>query len=152
MRITTATTGGVYSKKRNGDNTGFTTYTMKDVNGDVTVVPAECVETVVTWEPTYDTERVAGQLFQREPPAQDVWLWVVGAPDIPAQYGGSVAFTEGGINLYDVGVGGSADFDGRAAKFIAYDPTYHSGKFEMVAKHAAGFVHSFTILFEMFKP
>jgi len=152
LRISTSTTSGVYSKKRDGTDTGFCTYVMKDVNGATTATPADCVETQVTWEPNYDTERVSGKLYQKEPPAQDVYLWVVGAPDVPAQYGGNVAFTEGGINLADVGIGGTADFDGRASKFIAYDPTYHSGKFLIVCKHSAGFAHSFTIMFEIFKP
>jgi hypothetical protein len=152
MRITTAKTDGVVSKKRDGSNTGFCTIIMKDSQGNVTTTEEDCVETVVTWEPQYDMEIVGGQVFQKEPPTTDVWMWVTAAAHIPAEYGGSIAFTEGGINLQDVGIGGVADFDGRAAKYIAYDAVYHSGRFEICLKHDAGVKHSLTLTFELFKP
>jgi hypothetical protein len=152
MRITTATASGVVSKKRDGTDVGFCTYTMKDANGDTTAVVGDCVETIVTWEPSHDMELVGGQLLQKEPPTSDILMWVTAAAHIPAQYGGSIAFTEGGINLADIGIGGVVNFDGRVSKFIAYDATYHSGRFEIALKHSAGVQHSFTITFELFKP
>lgn len=152
LRISTATTSGIVSKKRDGSNTGFTTYVMKDVNGATTAVEAGCVETVITWEPDHDMELVGGQLLQSGPPSTSIMLWVTAAAHIPAAYGGSVAFSQGGLELMDVGSGGTIDLDGRVSKFIAYDSVNHSGRFEVALKHAAGTQHSFTIIFELFKP
>jgi hypothetical protein len=152
LRITSSKVAGIFSKKRDGSDVGFCTYTMKDANGATTSTEADCVETIVTWEPNHDMEIVGGQLLQKEPPTSDMFLWITAAAHIPAQYGGSIAFTEGGINLADIGIGGVVDFDGRASKFIAYDATNHSGKFEIALKHTAGVQHSFTITFELFKP
>ncbi len=152
IRISTATVGGVYNKNKSGQDIGFCTYTMYDVNGQVTADVVQCVKTVVTWEPTHNMEIVGGRLLQRSAPTTDVWMYVTAAAHIPAQYGGSVTFTDGGINLYDVGDGGETDFDGRAAKFVAYDPINHSGRFEILLKHDAGVQHSFSLIFELFKP
>jgi hypothetical protein len=151
FRISTSTTNGVYSKNKSGQDTGLTTYVMKDASGDTTAVEALCAKTIVTWEANFNMDIVGGQLFQAGPPIDDVYMFVTAAPDIPAQYGGSVEFTLGGINLKDIGIGGVCDFDGRAAKYVAYDPVYHSGKFEFVLNHAAGVKHSFTIVFELFR-
>jgi len=99
----------------------------------------------------YDIEVVAAQAFQAAPPASDIYLHVTLAPDIPAQYGGSVEFSVGGICLSDIGIGGNANFDGRAAKYIPYDAVYHSGKWEFRFKHGAGVVHRLTIVLELFR-
>jgi hypothetical protein len=152
VRVSTATSNGVRSKKRDGTDTGFCTYTMYDINGNVTALPLLCAKTVVTWEPNHDMEIVGGQLLQAVPPISDVWMYVTAAAHIPAQYGGSIAFTEGGINLSDVGVGGNVNFDGRVSKYIAYDATYHSGRFYIELQHPANFQHNFTLVFELFKP
>ena len=152
IRISTSTENGVHNKNKAGEDLGFTTYTMKDANGDVTTNPAEAVQTVVTWEPTHDMEIIGGMLFQKTSPDQDVWMYVTAAAHIPTQYGGSIAFAEGGINLYDAPSGGHVDFDGRAAKYTTYDTVNHSGRFEILLKHPAGYVHKFSMIFELFKP
>jgi hypothetical protein len=149
FRITTS--GSVVSKKRNGDSTGLCTFKMIDAQGAETQVVAECVESVMTWEPTYDVEIIGATAMQASSPVQDVYLHVTAAPDIPAQYGGSVEFSVGGINLADMGVGGVVDFDGRATKFVPYDATNHSGKWEFRFKHSAGFIHSISIVMELFR-
>lgn len=151
IRISTSTENGVYSKKRDGTDTGFCTYTMKDSQGEVTIDPQQCVETIVTWEPQHDMEIVGGQALQKEPPNSNIWMWVTAAAHIPEMFGGNITFTEGGINLQDIGVGGVVDFDGRASKYIKYDPQNHSGTFEICLKHNAGVQHSFTLIFELFK-
>jgi hypothetical protein len=152
VRVTTSTVDGFYNKDKNGNNLGFCTYTMYDVNNQVTAVENDCVKTVVTWEPNHDIEIIGGKVSQRQAPATDVWMYITAAAHIPAQYGGNIAFAEGGINLYDVGEGGKSDFDGRASKFIKYDPVYHSGRFEILIKHDAGIKHSFSLILEIFKP
>lgn len=152
MRITTSTENGVYSKDKNGNDLGFCTYTMYNEANQVTTNIAECVKTVVNWEPTHDMEIIGGRVFQRQAPNTDIWMYVTAAAHIPANYGGSVAFLQGGMNLYDIADGGEADFDGRAAKYITYDSQNHSGRFEILFKHNAGIQHSISLVFEMFKP
>jgi hypothetical protein len=152
MRIVTSKTDGVRSKHRDGTDIGFASYTMKDINGDTTTVEADCVETIINWEPTHDMEIVGGQLFQKASATAEVWLWVTAAPHIPEAYGGNIAFIEGGVCLEDIESGGVVDFDGRVAKYIAYDPINHSGRFEICLKHPAGHQHKCTIVFEFFRP
>lgn len=152
IRISTATSNGVHNKNKAGADLGFCTYTMYDAENAVTTDPTIATKTIVTWEPTHNMEIVGGRLFQKTSPTTDVWLYVTAAAHIPAQYGGSIAFAEGGINLTDVSDGGKVDFDGRVSKFIAYDPTYHSGRFEILLKHDAGVQHTFSIVFDLFKP
>lgn len=152
VRIRTSTVDGFHNKDKDGNDLGFCAYTMYDADDEVTVVPAECVKTVVTWEPTHDMEIIGGRLFQKIAPSTDMWLYVTVAAHIPAQYGGSIAFAEGGINLSEIGGGSQTDFDGRVSKYIAYDTVNHSGRFEILVKHDAGVQHYFNILFELFKP
>lgn len=152
IRISTATANGVHNKSKSGSDLGFCVYTMYDAQNAVTADPATCVKTVVTWEPTHDMEIVGGRLFQKTSPNQDVWLYVTAAAHIPSQYGGSVEFLQGGMNLSDVSDGGEVDFDGRASKFIAYDSVNHSGRFEILINHPVNFQHSFSIVFELFRP
>lgn len=151
INIKTSTENGCYNKDRQGNDLGLCTYTMYDSEGSVTEVENECVETVVTWEPNFDIEIVGGRLLQFARPVSDTYLWVTAAPDIPSELGGNVAFTQGGINLANAGDGGEVGFDGRASKYIKYDPVYHSGKFEICVKHDAGEKHSFSLVFELFK-
>lgn len=151
IRISTSTTNGVYNKDKTGADLGFCTYTMKDANGDTTSDTTQCVQTIVTWEPNYDIEIIGGNLFQASPASQNIYLYVTAAAHIPAQYGGSITFSEGGINLADIGSGQTVDFDGRVSKYIAYDATYHSGRFEILLKHPAAFVHNFTLVFHLFR-
>ncbi len=152
IRISTATQNGVYNKDKNGNDLGFCMYTMYDAQNQVTTNAADCVKTIVTWEPTHHMEIVGGRLFQRQAPSTDMWMYVTAAAHIPAQYGGSVEFLQGGMNLKDVADGGEVDFDGRAAKYIAYDSVNHSGRFEILIKHDAGVQHSFSLVFELFRP
>jgi hypothetical protein len=152
IRIKTATTNGVHNKDKNGNDLGFCTYTMFNSENQVTTDPTQCTKTVVTWEPTHDMEIVGGRLLQKQAATDDVWIYVTAAAHIPTNMGGSIAFLEGGVNLQDVADGGEVDFDGRAAKYIAYDATYHSGKFEILFKHPVNFQHTSTLVFELFKP
>lgn len=152
VRISTSVVGGVYNKNKSGQDLGFTTHVLKDAQGNTTTNPAQAVKTIVTWEPNHNIHIIAGKLLQAQAPNGQAVLYVTNAPDIPAQYGGSVPFSEGGLDLRDVPAGGQTDFDGRAAKYINYDPANHSGKWEFQVNHDAGLVHSFTILLEFFRP
>lgn len=152
VRISTSTTNGYYNKNKNGGDLGFCTYTMYDAQNQITTDEASCVKTILTWEPTFNMELVGGRLFQKHSPTSDIWLYVTAAAHIPANYGGSIEFLQGGMNLQDIPESGEVDFDGRVAKYIPYDTVYHSGRFEILLKHDAGVKHSFSLVFELFKP
>jgi hypothetical protein len=152
VRISTSTTNGFHNKDKAGNDLGFCTYTMYDASNQVTTNTADCVKTVVTWEPTHDIEVIGGRVFQKSAPTTDMWLYVTVAAHIPANYGGSVVFAEGGVNLSDIGVESQTNFDGRVSKYVAYDSTNHTGRFEILVKHDAGIQHNFNVLFEFFKP
>lgn len=151
MRISTATTNGIRNKKKDGSDLGFCTYKMYAVGGAETFTPILAIRTVITWEPNHDMEIVGGTLFQAIPATTNIWMYVTAAAHIPAAYGGSIAFLEGGMNLADVGTGGTVDFDGKSPKWIAYDSVNHSGRFEIELQHDVGVQHSFTLSFKFYR-
>lgn len=110
-----------------------------------------CEKSIISFEPAYNYAIVGGLVFQDVDPAQDLWIGVVAAPDVPKIYGGSVEFGAG-INLKHIGKTGSVNMDGRAPKILTYDPVNHTSKLHVILTHAAGFSHSFHLLFEIFQP
>lgn len=152
MEITISKLDSLVSKKDDGTDFGFLTIKCYDSNGDELVTQESCdtqaVKTVVDWEPNHDYEIVGGMFRQTAPPAQDVRLWVVGVPDVPAQYGGSKLFA---ANVNAKFLGESLRIDGRAPKYMTYSATYHTNKLRMVFKHPEGFQHTFHVVFELFK-
>lgn len=96
-----------------------------------------CTKTVLDVELPYDFELIGGDLRINSNPAADVRLWIVGAPDIPAQYGGSKEFASG-INLKFLAPDASFSIDGRVTKYITYSNVTHSGKVRFILKHPAG--------------
>lgn len=96
-----------------------------------------CVKTVIDIEPTFNFEIIGGSLRINSNPTQDVRLWIVAAPDIPANLGGSKEFASG-INMKFLSADNSWDIDGRVSKSVTYDPVYHSGKIRLIIKHPAG--------------
>lgn len=87
---------------QNFDNTdenqvsyGDVTYWLRDANGDLTTVNGEAVQTIMDFMPTWDYEVSGGYLFIPAvlPTPVSAWeLHIIGAPDIPAEYGGSLPF------------------------------------------------------------
>ncbi len=122
---------GVSCKIYNSNNQEITTAGVLNANLNT------CVKTVIDFEPTFDYEIIGGALRINSNPAQDMRLWIVGAPDIPAQYGGSKEFASG-INLKFLGPDSSFEVDGRVTKFLTYDPNTHQGKMRMILRHPAG--------------
>lgn len=110
----------------------------------------QCVKTVVDFEPTFDYEIVGGSLRVNSNPSQDVRLWIVGAPDIPAQYGGSKEFASG-INVKFLAADNVLEVDGRVTKYMTYNATDHRGKLRMILKHPAGANVSFMIIIEIYR-
>lgn len=96
-----------------------------------------CVKTVVDFEPTFDYEIIGGALRLNSNPSSDIRMWVVGAPDIPAQYGGTKEFASG-VNLKFLSADEDLEIDGRVTKFLTYNSQDHRGKMRIIFKHPAG--------------
>lgn len=145
IEFTTSTLGAsVYCKDSNlSDIPGITAKVYNDANVEITTAGplnvnlSTITKTVIDFEPPFDYEIIGGALRINENPAVDARLWIVGAPDIPAQYGGSKEFASG-INLKFLAPDSSFDIDGRVAKFLTYNPTTHQGKMRMIIRHPAG--------------
>lgn len=114
-----------------GNNAEITTPGLLNANLN------QCVKTVIDFEPTFDFEIIGGSLRINSNPSQDVRLWIVGAPDIPVNLGGSKEFASG-INLKFLGADSPLEIDGRVTKFLQYNPSTHQGKMRIVLKHPAG--------------
>lgn len=145
IEITTSTIGGsVYCKDSNGNDVpGVTAKIYNDNNVEITVPGvldanlSTCTKTVVDFEPAFDYEMIGGSLRINSNPIQDIRLWIVGAPDIPAIYGGSKEFASG-INLKFMAPDSSFEIDGRVTKYVTYNNTTHTGKLRIILKHPAG--------------
>lgn len=145
IEITTSTIGGsLYCKDVGGtDIPGITCKIYDGSNNEITtpgVLNANlgtCVKTVIDFEPAFDYEMIGGALRVNSNPSQDVRLWIIGAPDIPANLGGSKEFASG-VNLKFMAPDSSFEIDGRVTKYVTYNNTTHSGKLRIVIKHTAG--------------
>lgn len=122
---------GINCKIYNGNNEEITTAGLLNANLNT------CVKTVIDFEPQFDYEIIGGALRINSNPSQDIRLWIVGAPDIPAQFGGSKEFASG-INLKFLAPDSSFEIDGRVTKFLTYNPATHQGKMRIILKHPAG--------------
>lgn len=145
IEITTSTLGGsIYCKDSSGtDIPGITSKIYNSSDVEITVAGlaninlGTAVKTIVDFEPNFDYEIIGGALRINSNPSQDIRLWIVGAPDIPAIYGGSKEFASG-INLKFIPANGEFSVDGRVTKFIKYSASTHSGKLRLILKHPAG--------------
>ncbi len=156
--ITTSTLNGtLYCKDSTGtDIPGITCKIYDNNNAEITNAGllnanlATCVKTVMDVELPYDLELIGGALRIHSNPAQDLRLWIVGAPDIPAQYGGSKEFASG-INLKFLAPDSSFEIDGRVTKYITYSAATHSGKIRIILKHAAGLTVNMQVIMHIYR-
>ena len=151
----TSKLNGVYNKDFNENDLGYATikfYDDQDVEltlqGDI---DTDCVKTVVDFEIGHDFEVIGGTFKQTVAPTSNVRLWIIAAPDIPKVMGGTVEFTQGGLNLKRLGANSQIELDGKTAKMMAYDATYHTSKFRFVVRHGAGSKHPLFMSFKLFK-
>lgn len=155
FELETSQLNSLYSKKADLTDTNFCTIKFYDVsNVELTTqetIDSSCVKTVVDFEPVnINYEVIGGRGTILNTPNEDVRLWVVGVPDVPAAYGGSVEFLRG-INMR---YASNREFahDGRVPKFMSYSATYHTSKFRFIIRHGAGSKHKFMINMELFYP
>lgn len=145
IEATTSKIGGdKHCKYSDGNDIPWVSCKIYNANDEEITTPglldanlATCVKTVIDFEPNFDFEIIGGSLRINSNPASDIRLWIVGAPDIPVEFGGSKEFTSG-INLKFLAPDSAFDIDGRVTKFLAYDPVNHTGKMRFILKHPAG--------------
>ncbi len=152
ISIATSTIGGFYNKDDAGNDLGFVTLKLYDVNGtEITTqgtADTDCVKTQVDWCVNHEMEIIGGSLYQSEPPTTDIYFWCKAAPGIA-----NIMFAQGGINLKNVGIGGAINADGRASKYLHPSvPVAGVNKFRLIFKHNAGVKHNTQMLFDLFKP
>ncbi len=124
-------------------------YDSSDVEITIAANEPNAVKTVVTCELLYDFELIGGQLQQLSKPASAVRIWVIAVPDVPAPAGSKEMV--GGVNLAYIDPTDKVDIDGRVAKYMTYDATYHTNKMQFTLKHDAGFNHDIMITMHLFK-
>jgi hypothetical protein len=130
------------------DNGSEVEITGGDLNQ--TFLDANCVKTVMDWEPTHDYEILGGLLKQIEKPTENVRVWVVGVPDVPEAYGGSKEFVTN-VNMLYIGDLDGVKVDGRAPKYLTYSSSLHTNKMRLIVRHSVGFKHKIMMVFEIFK-
>ena len=142
--VTSTLSGSLFCQDSNGVSFPWVSCKIYNSNDDEITTAGllnanlnTCVKTVIDFEPTFNYEIIGGTLRINSNPSQDVRLWIVAAPDIPAQLGGSKEFGSG-INLKFLSADNAWDIDGRVTKAVTYDPVNHSGKLRMIIKHPAG--------------
>ncbi len=154
VEITTSTLNGFYNKDVNENDLGYVTVKGYDVsNTELTTqgdLDTNCVKSVITWEMSQDIEIIGGEFYQSSPPLTDTRIWVTAIPDLPTP-NGSVPFLQGGHNLKLMGTGRIFSIDGRTPKHLPYDATYHTNKFEVTIRHAAGARHTLMFIPELFR-
>ena len=155
LEFETSKLDSIYEKKADLTSYNFSTIKCYDSNDILLISQEDCniyaVKTVIDWEPTYDYEIIGGFFKIASIPTEDVRLWVTGAPDIPAAYGGSKSFVSS-VNLRFIGLEEGIRADGRTSKPLTYNPTYHTSKLRITLIHSAGFKQKMQVIFELFKP
>ena len=144
-----------FNEDADGNDLGFTSLKFYDgtdtelVAGTQAELDTDCVKTVLDFEVDQDIEVIGGLVEQATTPTTNVRLWVLAIPDLTVAQGGSVPFTQGGVNLRYIS--GNLDLDGKTPKLLPYNATYHTNKFQITVKHTAGENHILHILFEYFR-
>jgi len=148
-----------FEEEYDGSDPGFCTMTFlkDDGQGGLTAcadqadADSNCIQTEVTWEPTFDIEMIGGDLRQLTTIATDMRLWIIAIPDLTPAQGGTKIFVNG-VNLKFLDTSESVKVDGRASKRLPYNATYHTNKFKYIFKHDAGTKHKLMLSMEFFRP
>jgi len=98
----------------------------------------DCVKTFMDWWPQYSWDAI-GCIFKimSVPTASDL-LWVVAAPDFPANLGGSVYLCNGGVPLNFFSEKETIYLNGRGSKIMEFVPGVPTTKLRAIVEHAVG--------------
>lgn len=159
VEVTTSKVGGLlYSKLSDGTDRGWATVKTFDANGNeittsglLNVNEANITTTQIDFEPSCDYEIIGGELRTTADTTQDLRLWIIAVPDIPANQGGSKEMV-GGINLNFLPPNNAYSIDGRVSKSLKYNATYHTSKLRLILQYPAGYQSKLSVVFEMYRP
>ena len=148
FEFTTAKLNSVYNKKADGTDWNFCvlkfyelvnnveTLITGDNASDQSYITANCIKTIIDWEPTHDYDIIQGRINLAQDVNADIRVWGIAVPDVPALYGGSKELITGGMNMkYHK----AYTFDGRVVKHMVYSPVYHSNKIRIIIRHDVGY-------------
>lgn len=146
----------IYSKLADGTDRAGTT--LKAYNGTIEVTTAGLLnanyatidKTVVDIELPYDFEIIGGSLRTTSDLTSDIRLWIIAVPDIPAGSGGSKEMS-GGVNLNFLAPNNEYKVDGRVAKYMTYNATYHTNKLRFIFKYDAGVNKAISLVLELYR-
>lgn len=128
FELRTATPGSIVNLDPSGAACAEATASFYTSEGaDASLTPADCVKTVVDFEPPFDYYIIGGQIRSKEVVLEDVRVHVVAVPDVPASMGGTKIMVQN-LNLRYVGVNDKVQADGRAGKLLSHSSTYHTNK------------------------
>lgn len=96
---------------------------------------ANCVRTVLDWEPDCDYEIIGGEIRALDRPTSNFRVRVVAVPDVPYNSGGSKVMGSG-VNLKFYNSREAVHADGRTVKLLSYNAVYHTNKIRFIADHA----------------
>lgn len=133
-------------------NLGELTQGGQESNQDYQIrLDADCTRTVMDYQPAYDIDVRGGELILGGAPAQPTYGYLVMAPDIAAQYGGSISFVTGGYPIHLMDSFAVKAFEGVTTKTILHDPVYNSNKIRLIIDHAAGADISIGVKYDEYK-
>lgn len=145
VKFTTAKLSSVRSNKYDNSSWGDVTLTLYDAQGNQitqTQDEANCVKTIIDWEPNYDYDLIAGVANVITLPtgyAKDAYMWNIFVPDLTPAQGGTVVTINDRTIISDViNVSIPMSADGRVPKTMYYDAVYHTNKIRTQIIHKAG--------------
>ena len=154
IEFTTSTLDSQSNLNPDGTQTGYVQGTFLDADDNALTtqedIDLSCVKSIIDWEPSYDYEIMGGQIRQTARPTDDLHLFVIGAPDIPVEYGGSSLFVQG-VNMRFIGLEGGVKVDARTVSSLVYNPELHTSKIRMMFTHPVAHKHSFCFTLEIYK-
>jgi len=128
---------------------------IKIVEGvrSVTTDPAECKETWLDFEPSWDYE-IGGGNFSIPPTlsgdSDDSWeIHVVAVPDLSKALGGSIEFVANPRLKWLKGR--ELEMNASQATELKYSATYHSNKLRFIVKHPVGVCSQFQVALTLYK-
>jgi hypothetical protein len=116
-----------------------------------TALTEGCTRTAMDWHSAVDFDIRGARFISGVRPTAPTWGYVIAAPDIPAIYGGSVPFLDGGFPLHLMADYTSLLFDAVTVKSIQADPVNKSNKFRLLIDHGLGAQNTMSMGFQTFK-
>lgn len=108
------------------------------VNPTQPELDADCIRTVMDWEPLFHYDILGGQMEIMTLPAgfaKDAYLTCLGIPFLSGAQGGSIEMLGRKRVAYETQV---MTLDGKTPKTLFYDATYHTNEIRSIVDHKAG--------------